>query len=185
MVRDLVKGTGSGLPPAKSPAFDDDPFQADFGSATLPSLATEEPIAAPVGVRPLDVRAMPRPGDGAPETVGPVPSSERGSASWNGGCQRAFDASVQKIEAARQAKDASKGDYSQVLSRLDVAGCHPRARTQIEVCVAVDGGHAVGVTVHTTPSTPALAACLTGRVRALSFPASGGTDLVRTQFRVE
>jgi hypothetical protein len=185
MVRDMVANSPGSLPKPVSPS--NDPFEADFGPASLPRLSSATAPDAPVALRPRDVpiieQAQPR-SPGADSPRGAV-SGERGAVSWNGGCQRALDASVQHIGDKPPSKDASQADYTRVIGRLDVAGCGPRAHTSIEMCVAVSEGRAVGATVHTTPSTPALGECLLRKVRGLGFPASGGTDLVRTHFQVD
>jgi hypothetical protein len=184
MVRELVADTPGALPRPVSPPSSD-PFEADFASVSLPRLNSAHAPDAPVAMRPRDVPS----GEQAPTAPEQAPrrasSGERGTLSWNGGCQRAFDASVQSIGAKPASTDATRADYARVLGRLDVAGCGPRAQTRIEVCVAVDEGRAVGATVHTTPSTPALGECLLRKVRSLGFPASGGTDLVRTHYQVD
>lgn len=182
-VRDLVAGSDSGLPRPGASDQGPDPFEADFGAGTLPSLSQGTAVGAPVKLSasrtsPIERRETPDTG------VVPV-SGERGTVTWNGGCQRAFDSSVQRVGDGPALADASGEDYSRALSRLDVTACRPAARTSIDVCVAVSNGRASGVTVHTKPSTPALGQCVARRVRGLSFPASGGTDLVRTQFRVD
>lgn len=181
MVRDLVGDGASGLPrpPAASGA---DPFEADFAAASLPRLSSGKGVNAPVALRPREVQREGLPADpSGSERV----SGQRGAVTWNGGCQRAFDASVQHIGDGAPARDATSADYTRVLARLDVAGCRPSGNQQIEVCVAISAGRAAGITVHTTPSTPALGECVVGKVRKLGFPASGGTDLVRTQYHVE
>lgn len=141
----------------------------------------------PVALRPSEARGpreVQREGVSA-DPSGGVAVGQRGAVNWNGGCQRAFDASVQHIGDGAATRDATSADYTRVLSRLDVGGCRPSSKQQIEVCVAISGGRAAGITVHTTPSAPALGECVVGKVRRLGFPTSGGTDLVRTQYHVE
>lgn len=191
MVRDLVADSPGALPRPVSPHHD--PFEADFGAASLPNLSSVEAPAPPVTLRPRDVPRVdgegpsPQPdvGSGAVSDARGAVSAGRGSVTWGGGCQRAFDASIQHIGDRPATKDASQADYMRALGRLDVASCGPRARTAIDVCVAVGDGRAIGVTVHTTPSSPALGECLLRKVRNLRFPASSGTDLVRTNYHVE
>lgn len=186
MVRDLVADSPGALPKPTAPS-QTDPFEADFGPASLPQLNSARVADAPIALRPREASSR---DSGQPSRDGvavppAAPFGERGAVSWNGGCQRAFDASVQHIGDKPAAKDASRADYTRVLGRLDVARCGPRAHTSIEMCVAVSGGHAIGATVDTTPSSPALGECLLRQVRGLGFPASGGTDLVRTHYEVE
>ncbi len=194
VVRDLVADSRGVFPKPNARRSEEDPFEADFGAGTLPPLGDASNLDAPVALRSSGGIGVA--GAGAVEgrveaPVPPRPSSaraaagERGAVTWNGGCQRAFDVSVQQVGQGAPAKDATSADYTRVLSRLDVAGCRAHSATNIEVCVAVGAGRATGVTVHTTPSSPAVGNCIARRVRSLSFPASGGTDLVRTQFRVD
>lgn len=195
-VRDLFADS-AGLPKPNARRAEQDPFEADFGAGTLPPLgaagAVDVPVAmrssAGIGVGSGDRRnaaeGAAREQVTATSELARTVTGERGAVTWNGGCQRAFDASVQAVGQGVATKDATSADYTRVLSRLDIAACHPRAATNIEVCVAVGAGRAAGVTVHTTPSSPSVGNCIARRIRSLSFPASGGTDLVRTQFRVD
>lgn len=182
VVRDLVGDGSSGLP--RPPTAGADPFEADFAAASLPRLSGGSDVNAPVALRPAPVHG-PREGVPAEPSGGGVTTGQRGAVTWNGGCQRAFDASVQHVGDGAAARDATSADYTRVLSRLDVGGCRPSGKQHIEVCVALSDGRAAGITVHTTPSAPALGECIAGKVRGLGFPASSGTDLVRTQYHVE
>lgn len=183
MVRQMVADT-PGLP--KPTAREADPFEADFGGASLPSLSSAGASDSPVALRRRDESGdvSARSETGHSGHIAPV-SGERGVFSWNGGCQRAFDASAQNIGDKPPAKDASGADYTRALGRLDVASCGPQAHTSIDVCVAVSEGRAVGATVHTTPSSSSLSACLLRKVQRIGFPPSGGTDLVRTHYQVD
>ncbi len=197
VVRGLVADPRGVLPRPQARGPDEDPFEADFGAGTLPPLGEASPADAPIalrssggmgvglGDRRQTVGGAARAQVAATPELARTARGERGTVTWNGGCQRAFDASVQQVGQGPTAKDATSADYTRVLSRLDVATCQPRASTNIEVCVAVGAGRATGVTVHTAPSSPAVGNCIARRVRSLNFPASGGTDLVRTQFHVD
>ena len=39
----------------------------------------------------------------------------------------------------------------------------------VDICVAVQSGRAVGVTVRTNPSNPGISSCISGQVRASSI----------------
>jgi len=53
---------------------------------------------------------------------------------------------------------------------------------KVKIQVAVKMGHAIGVTVTTTPPNRAVAACIDQTVRRLQWPASPKTDFVTTTF---
>lgn len=187
MVRDLVAGASHGLPRPRAPQ--PDPFEADFATSSLPRLSEPTIDEAPVALRPSAAPGADdssrAPLDQTPTDATERPSGEHASVSWNGGCQRAFDASVQHIGDGPTQPDASGADYTRALQRLNVAACAPRAGTRVDMCVTVNQGRVIGATVTTTPSTPALAECLLRKVRALKLPVGGGTDLVRTHYQVD
>jgi hypothetical protein len=183
-VRELVANT-SGLPKPAAMDTERDPFEADFGGGSLPSLGAASLPGGPVPLKRQGSPEQPPAADGASSPGSRAVAAGRSTTSWNGGCQRAFDASVQNVGPGPTAKDATSADYTRVLSRLNVGACNPRGTMSIDVCVAVQDGRAAGITVHTTPAASSMGECVSRRVRALSFPSSGGVDLVRTQFHVD
>ncbi len=82
--------------------------------------------------------------------------------------------------------DLTAGAYGAVLQQRQLPQNHVRAsrRTMtVNVCAAVPNGHAVGVTVSTSPSNPGIASCIAGhRVRGLPFPSHPRLDVARTTF---
>ena len=52
----------------------------------------------------------------------------------------------------------------------------------VDVCVAVQNGRAVGVTVRTSPHNGGVAGCIAGHVRGMSFPVHPKLDVTRTHF---
>lgn len=181
-VRELVANT-SGLP--KPVAHEQDPFEADFGGGSLPSLGAASTSDGPVPLRRQGTPEHPPSTDGSSSPGSRAIAAGRSTTSWNGGCQRVFDGSVQNVGPGPTAKDATSADYTRALSRLNVAGCHPRSSMSIDVCVAVQNGRAAGITVHTTPAASSVGECVASRARAMTFPSSSGVDLVRTQFHVD
>ncbi len=79
--------------------------------------------------------------------------------------------------------DLTAGSYGAVLNRgsyLNSCGVPPS--TEVNICAAVQNGRAVGVTITTRPSNPGINSCISGAVRALSFPAHPRLDVSRTTF---
>jgi eukaryotic-like serine/threonine-protein kinase len=63
-----------------------------------------------------------------------------------------------------------------------VTGCGTPGDMKVVIQVAVQNGHAVGVTVTTNPSNPGISACIAGRVRGLSWPSHPKRDFVTSRF---
>lgn len=129
------------------------------------------PADEPVETRSTEVAAAPT----APsETV----------ASAGASCEQAAANAVQSIEIGRdEPDDLTREDYEVVLNRGSYfAHCGVGERTLIEICAAVQRGRAIGVTVKTTPASPAAASCIARAVRSLGFPSHPRLDVVRTRF---
>jgi hypothetical protein len=79
--------------------------------------------------------------------------------------------------------DLTAGAYGAVLNRgsyLNSCGVPPSM--SVNICVAVQNGRAVGVTVTTDPPAPGISSCVAGQVRGLGFPAHPRLDVTRTTF---
>jgi hypothetical protein len=63
-----------------------------------------------------------------------------------------------------------------------ITRCGAPDEMKVKIQVAVKMGHAIGVTVTTTPPNRAIAACIDQSVRRLQWPASQKTDFVTTTF---
>ena len=63
-----------------------------------------------------------------------------------------------------------------------INACGAPDSMKVQVRVAVKMGHAVGVSVYTTPSEPRIAGCIDGAVRRLSWPANAKMDFVTTRY---
>ncbi len=82
--------------------------------------------------------------------------------------------------------DLTAGAYGAVLNKgtyLNSCGVPPS--TSVNVCVAVQNGRAVGVTVSTDPQSPGLNSCIAGQVRGLGFPSHPRLDITRTSFAAQ
>ena len=79
--------------------------------------------------------------------------------------------------------DLSAGSYGSVLNRSAyLEHCGAPADMRIQICVAVQHGRAVGVTVRTAPADRAVGRCIAQAVRRLSFPSHSRLDVARTTF---
>lgn len=63
-----------------------------------------------------------------------------------------------------------------------ISGCGAPDSMKVKVMVAVQNGHAVGVSVYTTPPSPGVQSCVAGFVRGITWPASADMDSVITNY---
>jgi hypothetical protein len=100
-------------------------------------------------------------------------------------CESAQAAYVEEINigGSKVPADITSSQYGSILNGGGyLNGCGLPSSTGVDVCVAVQNGRAVGVTVRTRPSSPGVAGCIASHVRGLSFPAHPKLDVTRTSF---
>ena len=151
-----------------TPRIDAAPPRIEPSLRSTRSIAPEEPDEA----APAPRRRMPR-APGA-ETVSVGPS-----------CEAALAAYSEPIVVGGPAgpPDLSAGAYASVLNRgTYLQACGAPSDMQIQICVAVQHGRAVGVTVRTAPADRAVGRCIAQAVRGLSFPSHPRLDVARTTF---
>jgi hypothetical protein len=115
--------------------------------------------------------------------VGAAPGAESVSAGTS--CEAALAAYSQPVVVGGPSgpPDLSAGAYASVLNRGSyLAHCGAPPDMRIQICVAVQNGSAVGVTVRTTPADRGIGRCIAQAVRSLSFPSHPRLDVVRTTF---
>ena len=110
-----------------------------------------------------------------------------GAPSLPGGltCEQARDRYIEEIKVGggNGPADITQGQYARILNHGGyIAACGTPDSTKVNICAAVQNGRAVGVTVTTDPPNAALASCIAGKVRAMSFPVHPKLDIVRTSF---
>ena len=82
--------------------------------------------------------------------------------------------------------DLGAADYGNVLNRGGyLNACGVASNMSVDICVAVQNGRAVGVTVRTNPSNPGVSGCIAGQVRGLGFPSHPRMDVARTSFAAQ
>jgi len=87
------------------------------------------------------------------------------------------------IGAARGPADITREAYASLLQNgRYLAGCSIPDRTVFEVCAAVKDGRAVGITITSSPASPALNACVRAAVARLKFPQNSRLDVTHTRF---
>jgi hypothetical protein len=153
--------------PAAAAAALLEPDAEDLETPSIPSLAPDLPPAA----------AEPP----APSTA---PVAVESVANAGTSCEQAAAAATQSIEIGADPgpADLTREDYQVVLDRGSYfAHCGVGEHVRIEICAAVQRGRALGVTVKTTPASPA-ASCIARAVRSLGFPSHPRLDVVRTRF---
>lgn len=171
----------------------DDPSRS-LAHLAPPQLPAAEPESAPLAAGPdpeleLVPDEVPQPDldsePSAPAPAGPEPTV-RGpaTASAGGSCEAAAARANQLIDPGqRLPKDLSREDFAQVLGRgTYFSHCAVPDNSAVDICVAVQHGRAIGVTVTTNPGTQSLSQCVARAVRGLSFPSHPAADVVRTRF---
>jgi hypothetical protein len=148
--------------------------QAKTPTAHAPPPNAPPPIAAPETPPPA-----------APPSTQVAAPPAASFASAGPSCEQAAAQAVQEIEIGvkQGAADLAREDYASVLEHGSYfARCGVPDSMRLDICAAVRGGRAVGVTVRTDPGSRAVAECVARAVRALAFPSHPQLDLVRTGF---
>jgi hypothetical protein len=79
--------------------------------------------------------------------------------------------------------DLSAGAYGAVLNKgTYLNSCGVPSSMSVNICAAVQNGHAVGVTVTTNPPNKGISSCIANAVRGLSFPSHPRLDVTNTSF---
>lgn len=101
-------------------------------------------------------------------------------------CEAAQAAYVEEIKMAGSGQaDITRGQYSSVMnSGAYFSHCGVPDSVSVSICVAVQSGRAVGVTVSTTPNHGSKA-CISSAVRNLKFPSHPKLDVVRVNFAAQ
>ncbi|MBM4362985.1 MAG: hypothetical protein FJ104_09915 [Deltaproteobacteria bacterium] len=100
-------------------------------------------------------------------------------------CEAAQAAYVEEIKmgGGKVAPDITGAQYASVLNTGSyLNGCGLPSSAGVDVCVAVQNGRAVGVTVRTSPPNAGAQSCISGRLRGMSFPSHPKLDVTRTTF---
>jgi hypothetical protein len=150
-------------------------------------------LAALVAVAPGCANSRPaKVPDGQPSDEPSSPPNARTSsakAASNGSsdgmtCEQAQAEYVEEIGMERRGPaDLTAADLGAVLNAgtyLDP--CDVAPATQVQICVAVRNGGAIGVTVTLDPPDAALEVCVARQVRELSFPVHPKMDIARVRF---
>lgn len=119
-----------------------------------------------------------------PTEVLPAPVELDGRSS----CAQARDFYVASRHRAAPGEppDLTAGAFAAVLNKgtyLNACGVPPDH--EVSVCVAVQNGRALGVTVTTKPSSVGLETCVDAAVRAIAFPSHPRMDVATTVFAAQ
>ncbi len=113
-------------------------------------------------------------------TSGGVPQLAGGQS-----CEGAQAAYVEEIKMTGGQADISRGQYAGIMNSGNYfSHCGVPSSVAVNICVAVQSGRAVGVTVSTTPNHPSRS-CIASAVRGLNFPSHPKLDVVRVNFAAE
>ena len=87
---------------------------------------------------------------------------------------------------ADTSKSAGTVSHGSILNEgAYLTGCGHAPSTAVRICAAIRRGHAVAVTVTTTPGDPRLSTCIGKAVQAMDFPASPRLDVASTVFAAQ
>jgi len=114
----------------------------------------------------------------------PVPSSARAGTSDGVTCEQARAQYNEEIDpGARGPADLTANDFGAVLNEGGyLTPCEVPAASHLDLCVAVQNGSAVGVTVTADPAAPDVELCVARQVRGLVFPAHPKMDIAKVHF---
>ncbi len=130
-------------------------------------------------------RASDRPSEGDEPGPSAPPKSDESGPAVSSSCEAAVARNNEQYEIGgpRGPADITRGAYASILENgRYLAGCSLPAKTVFEICAAVKGGRAVGVTVSSNPPSTALNSCVRRAVSRLRFPESPRLDVTRTRF---
>jgi hypothetical protein len=101
-----------------------------------------------------------------------------------GSCQAARQSYVEDYSQQGVPPDLTAGAYANVLNNGTkmLSACGVPDTMSVSVCVAVQNGRAVGITVTTSPSNPGISGCIRGQVAGLPFPAHPRLDVSTTTY---
>ncbi|HEX4337689.1 MAG TPA: hypothetical protein VH062_17365 [Polyangiaceae bacterium] len=100
-------------------------------------------------------------------------------------CEAAQAAYVEEMNVGgpKGPADITASQYGSIMNGGGyLNGCGLSSSTAVDVCVAVQNGHAVGVSVRTRPHNGGAASCIASHVRGMSFPVHPKLDVTRTSF---
>jgi hypothetical protein len=101
-------------------------------------------------------------------------------------CAGAKAAYVEDYNKTGQTPDIGAAAFGGVLNNGNYLNtCGVPMSTAVSICVAVQNGHAVGVTVTTNPSNPSASGCIAGILRGMSFPSGPRLDIATTTFSAQ
>ena len=99
-------------------------------------------------------------------------------------CESAQSAYVEEMRIGQKGQaDITAGQYGAILNSGQYLGsCGVPESMAVNICAAIQNGHAVGVTVTTTPRNGGISGCIASAVRRINFPAHPKLDVTRTNF---
>ncbi len=101
-------------------------------------------------------------------------------------CEAARASYVEDYSKQGVPPDLGAADFGNVLNRGGyLNACGVPSNMAVSICVAVQNGAAVGVTVSTKPSDPRIAGCISAQVRGLGFPPHPRLDIATTTFAAQ
>lgn len=101
-----------------------------------------------------------------------------------GSCMAAKNSYVEDYSQQGVPPDLTSGAYANVLNNGTkmLSSCGVPDTMSVSVCVAVQNGRPVGITVTTSPSNPGISGCIRGQVAGLPFPAHPRLDVSTTTY---
>lgn len=99
-------------------------------------------------------------------------------------CEAAQNAYVEEMKIGQRGQaDITAGQYGAILnSGHYLNACGVPESMGVNICAAIQNGHAVGVTVTTNPPNGGIAGCIRGQISRINFPSHPKLDVTRTSF---
>jgi hypothetical protein len=175
-------------PEPEAPAVDE--REAVFEAPPAPFAPS--PKAAPPPIELVETPWLPEAKEARPERPRerldpkPPPPEPEPTMPAVASCEAAVAANQEQMDLTRRGTstpDVTREAYAALLENGSyLAPCNVPDHVALDLCVAVQNGRAVGITVGTTPRNARVRACVTRAVQRIAFPQSPRLDVTRTRF---
>lgn len=121
----------------------------------------------------------------------PAPPAPPATVQLGGSCDELSAAYVKECQdkpssCADTSSPVGTASFSAILNEgAFLTSCKSPPSTAVKICAAIRRGHALGVTVTTTPGDERLSTCIGKEIQSIDFPASPRLDVASTVFRAQ
>ncbi len=135
--------------------------------------------------------AAPTPAPPPAELAAPAAPAPPATVQLGGSCDELSSAYLKECQdnpaaCAETSKSSATLSYRTILNDgAFLSSCKSPPSTGVKLCVAIREGHAIGVTVTTTPGDEHLSTCIGKAIQGIAFPASPRLDVASTTFAAQ